>query len=82
MIAKEARVAEACWKALQSITIEELKLAGRVYGGGLYKLEPKELANVPLTSIEGIDEVRKLIENSLLPIKRNTNKQIEFNINN
>jgi adenine-specific DNA-methyltransferase len=36
----------AIWKALSSITAETLKGEGRVYGGGLHKLEPKELANV------------------------------------
>lgn len=35
------------WKALCSITAEMLIREGRIYGGGLYKLEPKELANVP-----------------------------------
>jgi adenine-specific DNA-methyltransferase len=36
------------WKKLNSIPHEVLVGEGRVYGGGLYKLEPKELANVPL----------------------------------
>lgn len=36
----------AIWKAQSSITAETLAGEGRVYGGGLHKLEPKELANV------------------------------------
>ena len=39
------------WEALNRITPEELLSEGRVYGGGLYKLEPKELANVPVPEI-------------------------------
>lgn len=34
------------WKALSSIGAAMLLSEGRVYGGGLHKLEPKELANV------------------------------------
>ena len=35
------------WEALNSIDRDTLLGNGRVYGGGLHKLEPKELANVP-----------------------------------
>ncbi len=35
------------WLALNAIAKETLLGNGRVYGGGMHKLEPKELANVP-----------------------------------
>ncbi|KOP22543.1 modification methylase SalI (adenine-specific methyltransferase SalI) (M.SalI) [Hapalosiphon sp. MRB220] len=34
------------WQALNKISDQMLMAEGRVYGGGLYKLEPKELGNV------------------------------------
>lgn len=39
------------WQALKSIAPEVLIGEGRVYGGGLYKLEPGELANVPADAV-------------------------------
>jgi hypothetical protein len=36
---------------LQKISAETFVSSGRVYGGGLYKLEPKELMSVPLDDI-------------------------------
>lgn len=39
------------WEGLQDLTPETLLGEGRVYGGGLYKLEPKELANAPADAL-------------------------------
>lgn len=39
------------WQALSQISVDTLLDEGRVYGGGLHKLEPKELGNVPASSI-------------------------------
>jgi hypothetical protein len=35
------------FRHLQSIDVKHLLGEGRVYGGGLYKLEPRELSRVP-----------------------------------
>lgn len=44
--------------SLNSTGVDEFKKYGRVYGGGLFKLEPKELARMPLSrslaSIKGV----------------------------
>ena len=39
------------WRVLNSIGTDKLLSEGRVYGGGLFKLEPKELANVDASAI-------------------------------
>ena len=41
----------ALWKFLNTINPEVLLGEGRVYGGGLHKLEPKELSNVSVSRI-------------------------------
>ncbi|WP_337995944.1 Eco57I restriction-modification methylase domain-containing protein [Oleispirillum naphthae] len=43
------------WQFLQTVRLEEMLDEGRVYGGGLHKMEPKELANV------GAGEIAELI---------------------
>ncbi|MGH9971960.1 MAG: Eco57I restriction-modification methylase domain-containing protein [Pyrinomonadaceae bacterium] len=42
------------WQALKSIKPDILRGEGRVYGGELYKMEPKELGNVSAASIVSI----------------------------
>lgn len=42
------------WNFLNTIDAETLLGNGRVYGGGLHKLEPKELSNVPADGIAAL----------------------------
>ncbi len=51
MLSRDPELYRAVWKALSSITAEMLVGEGRIYGGGLHKLEPKELANVPADAV-------------------------------
>ena len=47
LISTEPEMLKSVWKALNSIPIQSLVNEGRVYGDGLHKLEPRELANTP-----------------------------------
>jgi hypothetical protein len=47
VLKQKPQLRKVIWKSLCKITPETMRGEGRVYGGGLYKLEPKELANVP-----------------------------------
>ena len=42
---------EALWNMLLDISADEISQAGRSYGGGLQKIEPKELGNVPCRAL-------------------------------
>lgn len=42
------------WEVLNNICPQTMLAEGRVYGGGLHKLEPKELANVPVPELAEI----------------------------
>ncbi len=46
LLARQPELAATIFKLLQAITTRNLLDESRVYGGGLYKLEPKELARV------------------------------------
>ncbi len=48
---RDAELMERVWNVLQSIPVESLLGEGRVYGGGLHKLEPKELLNTPADAL-------------------------------
>jgi hypothetical protein len=45
------QLATVIWQALNTISQDSLIGEGRVYGGGLHKMEPRELANVPADNI-------------------------------
>lgn len=55
------------WEILNQMTPDQLLREGRVYGGGLHKLEPKELGNVDATAIAHlIDGYRKPVSSKQL----------------
>lgn len=46
VIAQTPDILHEIWNALTNITANDLESEGRVYGGGLKKIEPKELSYV------------------------------------
>jgi adenine-specific DNA-methyltransferase len=56
-------LAARVFEALQSVTPDQFISEGRVYGGGLHKEEPKELAQIPargvLESIDGLVSIER-----------------------
>ncbi len=50
-IARDHSLLRRIWKILNDLNPSSILGEGRVYGGGLHKLEPKELGNVDVTSI-------------------------------
>jgi len=65
---RDRKLARAIWELLNEIPAETLLGEGRVYGGGLYKMEPRELANVPADAIMALlsrDGVESLIQTEM-----------------
>ena len=50
----DPQLIRAVWELLNRIAPDRLLAEGRVYGGGLHKLEPKELANVPVPELASL----------------------------
>jgi hypothetical protein len=48
---RHPEMAARVFQGLQHITPAQMVSEGRVYGGGLYKVEPKELAQIPARSV-------------------------------
>jgi hypothetical protein len=55
-IKRNPQLSKRLLEALNSITGKAMLDEGRVYGGGMHKMEPKELANVPAVEINSILE--------------------------
>lgn len=66
-LATEPQLLRRIWETLNRIPAEKLLGEGRVYGGGLHKLEPRELANVPVPELA-----------ELLPAAKNESAQTRF----
>lgn len=47
-LAKDDGLLQRIWQWLSQVQGTTLKQIGRSYGGGLFKLEPKELAQLPI----------------------------------
>jgi Predicted RNA methylase len=51
---KDHKLIRKIWEILNSISPEQLLGEGRVYGGGLHKLEPRELGNLAVPQIAAL----------------------------
>lgn len=71
-IKSDPSVADRIWEMLNQLPTELLLSEGRVYGGGMHKLEPKELANVPA------DEIAELLNFRGPPETSNTTLPLPF----
>ena len=53
-LALDPHLMRRIWEFLNQLKPEELLCEGRVYGGGLHKLEPRELANVEVEALADV----------------------------
>ena len=51
---KNKDVLDEVWAKLNSIPTERIAMGGRAYGGGLHKIEPKELMGIPASQIASV----------------------------
>lgn len=68
IIEQDHSIGEKVLNVLNNLDLDLLVKNGRVYGGGLYKLEPKELTNIPISEFGDITpklKVKKIIQKTL-----------------
>jgi adenine-specific DNA-methyltransferase len=53
-LSRDTGMLRRIWQGLNAISRETLLGNGRVYGGGMHKLEPRELSNVPVDELAAI----------------------------
>jgi len=63
-LSREPKLVRRIWLLLNQIHMDMFFEEGRVYGGGLYKMEPRELANIPA------DHLLDLIPESLRSVPK------------
>ena len=56
-IEEDKKLLEKVWETLNQIPADALLSNGRVYGGGLHKLEPRELGNIDASSLVGLSKM-------------------------
>ena len=66
-MAESPELKRRVWEFLNGIGSEELLNEGRVYGGGLHKLEPRELGRVPATALSGLLPEREAAHEPMQP---------------
>jgi adenine-specific DNA-methyltransferase len=54
IVEKNPVVLRAIWQALNDISLTTLISEGRTYGGGLCKIEPRELGNTPADGVAAV----------------------------
>lgn len=57
--ARDPELVRKVWNRLNQLSADVLLGESRVYGGGLYKLEPKELGNVPINALSELIPYKK-----------------------
>lgn len=62
---KDTKLLNDVWLALNEVTSEQFASNGREYGGGLHKLEPKELLNISVPSLASILLPKRTVELTL-----------------
>ncbi len=62
------------WQGLEALSVNFLIQEGRVYGGGMHKMEPNELANVPAESVFHLIE-RYLTDEQIIHIRKNKSRE-------